>query len=65
MVLCGGWSDVKEANDTIHGIVSQLKNDLQEKTGRQFDQLTALQFRSQIVCGTNYLIKVRFLLLTN
>ena len=60
MVLCGGWSEIRQPNDTVHSIVSQLKNELEEKAGRQFEQLTALQFRSQVVNGTNYLIKVRF-----
>ncbi|RXM28122.1 Cystatin-A1 [Acipenser ruthenus] len=36
-----------------------VKNKAEELAGKNFDEFTAVEFRSQVVAGMNYLIKVR------
>lgn len=59
MPMPGGTGDVREADENIHEITRQIKDEVQSKTGLQFEEFIALKYRSQLVNGTNYFIKVR------
>lgn len=38
----------------------QVRSDFESKAGKQFDEFTATQYKSQVVAGTNYFVKVSF-----
>jgi len=59
MPQCGGTGDLREPDETIHQITREIKDDVQSKTGLQFSEFTPINYRSQLVNGTNYFIKVR------
>ncbi|XP_041670173.1 cystatin-A-like [Cheilinus undulatus] len=54
----GGWSETKDADGEAHGICNQVKPEVEKKTGKSFKVFTAVQYRSQVVSGMNYCIKV-------
>ncbi|XP_017670168.1 cystatin-B-like [Chiroxiphia lanceolata] len=57
-MLCGGVSAVRPATDETQQIVQEVKSQLEEKEGKTFDVFTAVEFKTQMVAGTNYFIKV-------
>ncbi|XP_066031605.1 cystatin-B-like [Chamaea fasciata] len=57
-MLCGAPSAVRPATDETQRMVEQVKAQLEEKEGKTFDVFTAVEFKTQLVAGTNYFIKV-------
>ncbi|XP_005146690.2 cystatin-B [Melopsittacus undulatus] len=57
-MLCGGTSAVRPATGETQQIVDEVKSQLEEKEGKTFDVFTAVEFKTQVVAGTNYFIKV-------
>ncbi|EDO38753.1 predicted protein [Nematostella vectensis] len=57
-MACGAASVVQEANEEIQAICDQMKVHVEAKCGRKFGSFEATHFRSQVVAGTNYFIKV-------
>ncbi|TRY90799.1 hypothetical protein DNTS_028614 [Danionella cerebrum] len=57
-MLCGGTSHAKDANEEVQKICDEMKAHAEEKAGRQFDVFTAKSFKTQIVAGTNFFVKV-------
>ncbi|KAM6310026.1 cystatin-B-like [Aegotheles albertisi] len=57
-MLCGGPSAARAATDETQRIVDEVKAQLEEKEGKTFDVFTAVEFKTQVVAGTNYFIKV-------
>ncbi|XP_075760615.1 cystatin-A-like [Pelodiscus sinensis] len=54
----GGFSDPEPANEEIQKIVEQVKSQLEEQENTTYEVFVAITFRTQIVAGKNYLIKV-------
>ncbi|GAA6072745.1 cystatin-B-like [Tachysurus ichikawai] len=57
-LLCGGTSEAKEANEEVQKICDEMKSHAEEKAGRTFDVFTAKSYKTQVVAGTNFFIKV-------
>ncbi|KAK9953349.1 hypothetical protein ABG768_017349 [Culter alburnus] len=57
-LLCGGTSEAKDATEEVQKICDEMKSHAETKAGRTFDVFTAKSFKSQVVAGTNYFIKV-------
>ncbi|KAM4788651.1 cystatin-B-like isoform 3-T3 [Cyanocitta cristata] len=56
-MLCGGAPAARPATDETQRIAEQVKAQLEEKEGKTFDVFTAVEFKTQVVAGTNYFIK--------
>ncbi|KAM9205260.1 cystatin-B-like [Mergus octosetaceus] len=57
-MLCGGASATQPATSETQKIADEVKPQLEEKEGKTFDVFTAVEFKTQVVAGTNYFIKV-------
>ncbi|TRZ15388.1 hypothetical protein HGM15179_011770 [Zosterops borbonicus] len=57
-MLCGAPSAAQPATEETQRMVEQVKAQLEEKEGKTFDVFTAVEFKAQVVAGTNYFIKV-------
>nr|8GT7_B Chain B, Cystatin-A [Homo sapiens]8GT7_D Chain D, Cystatin-A [Homo sapiens] len=58
-MIPGGLSEAKPATPEIQEIVDKVKPQLEEKTNETYGKLEAVQYKTQVVAGTNYYIKVR------
>ncbi|XP_069768324.1 stefin-C-like [Narcine bancroftii] len=56
--IVGGFGAPMEATSEIQELADQVKNRVQVVTGKNMEHYQVMQFRSQIVSGTIYLIKV-------
>ena len=60
MPLCGGISDSDEqATPEIQGLVSQIKAEVIGKMNATLEVFEAISYKSQVVAGRNYFVKVR------
>ncbi|XP_039713747.1 cystatin-B [Pteropus medius] len=57
--MCGGTSATQPATANIQDITDQVKCQLEEKTKKKYPIFKAVEFKSQVVAGTNYFIKVQ------
>ncbi|KAM6214838.1 cystatin-B-like [Rhynchocyon petersi] len=58
-MLCGGVSATKPATAEIQEIADQVKSQLEEKENKKFPVFKAVEYKSQLVAGTNYFIKAQ------
>lgn len=58
--MCGGTGAAKEATDDIQTICDLLKAEIGQKVGKDnFSVFKALQYKSQLVAGSNYFVKIQ------
>ena len=55
----GGFGGPRPAEDEIKELVKSVKSKIEAKVNTKFDEFEAVSFISQVVAGTNYLIKVK------
>lgn len=58
--LIGGFGEIKDADDKVKEVLGKIRSTLEEKEGKTFETFEAISFKTQIVAGTNYLIKVQY-----
>ncbi|KAK6323109.1 hypothetical protein J4Q44_G00054480 [Coregonus suidteri] len=58
MPMCGGTTGPKDATEEVQKICDEMKPHAEQKTGRNFDVFTAKTYKTQLVAGTNFFIKV-------
>ncbi|XP_005722728.1 cystatin-A-like [Pundamilia nyererei] len=56
--MCGGLTEVEQADEAVQKICDAMKPLAEQKTGRNFEVFTAENYKTQVVAGTNYFIKV-------
>ncbi|XP_055038517.1 cystatin-B [Misgurnus anguillicaudatus] len=57
-LLCGGTTEAKDADEEVQKICDEMKSHAEDKAGRTFDVFIAKSYKTQLVAGTNYFIKV-------
>ncbi|XP_060769076.1 cystatin-B-like [Neoarius graeffei] len=57
-MMCGGTGYVRNANREVEKICDEVKPQVEEKAGKNFDVFKAISFSTQTVSGMNYFIKV-------
>uniref|UniRef100_A0A8C3SNM6 Cystatin domain-containing protein n=1 Tax=Chelydra serpentina TaxID=8475 RepID=A0A8C3SNM6_CHESE len=55
---CGGVTGPQPATPETQHIVDEVKLQVEEKEGKKFEVFTAVEFKTQLVAGINYFIKV-------
>nr|XP_049573899.1 uncharacterized protein LOC125967162 isoform X1 [Syngnathus scovelli]XP_049573900.1 uncharacterized protein LOC125967162 isoform X1 [Syngnathus scovelli] len=60
-MMCGGLAQAINADEEIQEICDKVKSDAEKKTGKTFDVFIAKSYKSQLVAGINYFIKVLLL----
>ncbi|KAJ8266965.1 hypothetical protein GJAV_G00136690 [Gymnothorax javanicus] len=58
MPMCGGLGAPQAATADIQKLCDQLKPEAEEKAEKKFNLFTAVSYKTQVVAGTNYFIKV-------
>ncbi|XP_054858148.1 cystatin-B-like [Eublepharis macularius] len=59
-MLCGAVSsEPKAATAETQQLVQAVKAEVEEKEGKSFDVFSAVEFKTQMVAGINYFIKVQ------
>ncbi|KAH7948132.1 cystatin-B [Rhipicephalus sanguineus] len=59
MPLCGGLSEeVKDADDTVREICEKVRAEVEAKLEKCFPEFTPVKYRTQLVNGINYFVKV-------
>ncbi|XP_075177009.1 cystatin-B-like [Anomaloglossus baeobatrachus] len=59
MSLCGGLGSSKEATAEVQELCNQVKAEVEEKHGKKYPTFVAVAFKTQVVAGTNYFVKVQ------
>ncbi|KAM6908334.1 cystatin-B-like [Lycodopsis pacificus] len=57
-MMCGGTGSESAATDEIQKICDSVKVAAELKAGTTYDVFTAKSYKTQLVAGTNYFIKV-------
>uniref|UniRef100_A0A8C8YVM4 Cystatin A n=1 Tax=Prolemur simus TaxID=1328070 RepID=A0A8C8YVM4_PROSS len=58
-MIPGGLTEAKPATPEIQEIADKVKSQLEEKTNETYEEFEAEEYKTQVVAGINYYIKVR------
>ncbi|XP_068122358.1 cystatin-A-like [Hyperolius riggenbachi] len=58
--MVGGFGKAKQATPEVQEICDSVRPDFEKKSGVNCGNLTAILYRTQVVAGTIYLIKVTY-----
>ncbi|KAF3836550.1 hypothetical protein F7725_029108 [Dissostichus mawsoni] len=56
--MLGGWTGTQDATEETQQICDAVKDQVEQRTNQNYVVYKAVQFRSQLVAGTNLTIKV-------
>ena len=57
--MLGGFGDAKDADDNVKALAKGMKEKAEAALGEIFGEFDAVKYKTQVVNGTNYLIKVK------
>lgn len=57
--MCGGFTDYTPIKNDVKQLAMSHKSDAESKLGLTFSLYKPVEFKSQVVAGTNYLVKVK------
>lgn len=55
----GGFTDSKQITDEIKELTKSLKTEIEDKVQSSFELFEPISYKSQVVAGTNYLVKIK------
>ncbi|GFS16925.1 cystatin-B [Elysia marginata] len=58
-MMCGGTSDSMPADKEIQTLIETVREQSEEQAGKTYEQYKAIEYKSQIVAGTNYFVKIQ------
>ncbi|XP_010591221.1 cystatin-A [Loxodonta africana] len=58
-MMPGGLTEAKPATPEIQQIANEVKPQLEQKTNETYKDFEAVEYKTQVVAGVNYYIKVR------
>ncbi|KAM6384682.1 cystatin-A-like [Alca torda] len=58
-MMLGGLSETKAATPEVQRMANEVKPQLEMKANRKYDIFNAIIYRTQVVAGVNYFIKVQ------
>nr|XP_058951946.1 cystatin-B-like [Pocillopora verrucosa] len=58
-MACGAPGQEMKANEEVQTIVNEVKSQAEAKAGTTFNEFKAISYRTQLVAGTNYFVKVK------
>ena len=58
-MMCGGFTGDRDADDEVKALAQEMKAATEAKLGATYSEFEAVKFKTQVVAGTNYLIKVK------
>lgn len=59
-MLCGGFSNVRDAEDDDQEVLNHVKEEIKQQVGGEGKNIRALKVATQVVAGINYLMKVKY-----
>ncbi|XP_022312277.2 cystatin-B-like [Crassostrea virginica] len=54
----GGLSNLKPADAEVKAIIKEVKAAVEKKVGKKLETYLAVSYKTQVVSGTNYFVKV-------
>ena len=57
--MLGGFGNAKDADDNVKALAKEMKGKAEAALGETYGEFEAVKFKTQVVAGTNYLIKVK------
>ncbi|XP_026962079.1 cystatin-A [Sagmatias obliquidens] len=58
-MIAGGLTEAKPATPEIQEIANTVKPQLEEKTNETYEEFEAVEYKTQVVAGIIYYIKIR------
>ncbi|XP_030714011.1 cystatin-A [Globicephala melas] len=58
-MISGGVNEAKPATPEIQEIANTVKPQLEEKTNETYEEFEAVEYKTQVVAGIHYYIKIR------
>ena len=59
MMMCGGFGGPRPADDEVKELVKSVKSAIEEKANAKYNVFEAVSFTTQVVAGTNFIVKVK------
>uniref|UniRef100_A0A2C9KTU7 Cystatin domain-containing protein n=1 Tax=Biomphalaria glabrata TaxID=6526 RepID=A0A2C9KTU7_BIOGL len=59
MSVPGGLSELKDADEEVRNLIKQVRDDLESRVGTTFTIYEAVSFKTQVVAGLNFFIKIQ------
>ena len=57
--MLGGFNNAQDADDNVKALVKGMKEKAEAALGEKYSVFEAVKFKTQVVAGTNYLVKVK------
>ncbi|XP_060940495.1 cystatin-B-like [Limanda limanda] len=56
--MLGGYTEARKADGEIQKISDAMRTEVEARTGKNYDMFKPEMYKTQLVAGTNYFIKV-------